>query len=81
MAKKVSQDEYDKLRGQYEEKYGYDKMNDEQKEQFDTAFDEIVVADDKKDDTDDTDEMDNEQEREQGDGGGRSLDDDDEDIR
>lgn len=80
MAKKVTQEEYDNLRGKYEEKYGYDNMSDEQKEQFDKTFNDIVTVDDNADDTEEEDNIDKGQEREIGDNR-HSRDDDDEDIR
>lgn len=81
--KKVSQEEYDDLRGKMEEKYGYDKMSEDDKAKFDKTFDESVTVDDKKDNTDqndddDDDTIDNGKEHEI-EGKGKNRDDDDDD--
>ena len=75
--KKVSQEEYDRLRSTMEDKYHYEELSDEDKERFDTEFDNTVTVDDNVDD-DDMEEVDK---GEFDDGHPHGRDDDDEDIR
>lgn len=49
---KLSQEEYDQLRGKLEDKYDYDNMSDEEKARFNDTMDKVAVVDDKKDTTD-----------------------------
>ena len=85
--KKLSQEEYDKLRGNLEDKYDYDNMSDEEKERFNDTMDKVAVVDDKKDTTDKPDSDDGDDDHTDGnDGpeigdnrGSRSHDDDDDD--
>lgn len=74
--KKVSQEEYDKIRSNLEEKYGYDEMSDEKKAAFDSEIDKAMVVDNKNDNNDD--DMVEKGERDDGHPHER---DDDEDIR
>ena len=57
--RKISQEQYDRLRSSMEERYGYDKMSDADKARFDEEFDKTVTVD-----ADDSDEP---RERERGD--------------
>ena len=78
--RKVSQEQYDKLRASMEDKYGYDKMSDADKDRFDTEFDKSVVVGDKPGSTDNDDEMDNDLGRGIEPGNGKDRDDDDDEI-
>lgn len=77
--KKVTQEEYDKLRSNLEEKYGYDEMSDKEKAEFDKNIDQAVVVSDKTDETDETD--DEEVEKGEFEDGHPQEHEDDEDIR
>lgn len=74
--KKVSQEEYDRLRSTMEDKYHYDDMSDEDKEKFDAEFDKTVAVEDNVDDND-TEEV----EKGEFEDGHPQERDDDEDIR
>ncbi len=48
--RKISQEQYNKLRSAVERNYNYDKMSDADKAMFDRVFDETVVPDNGEDD-------------------------------
>lgn len=54
--KKVSREEYDEFRSRMEDKYGYEEMSDEEKEDFDSKISQVAVVEDKTDKTDTTDD-------------------------
>lgn len=68
--RKVSQEQYDKLRSKMEEQYDYENMSDEKKAQFNAEFDKIVVPENNKTDNNDnndaTDPQDDGEEAEKG---------------
>ncbi len=75
--RKVTQEEYDKIRSSLEDRYHYDEMSDEKKAMFDSEINKTITVEDKPEDTDD-------EEVEKGefqDGHPQERDDDDEDIR
>ena len=79
--KKVTQEEYNEFRSRMEDKYGYDDMSDEEKEDFDNKIDQIAVVGDKNDKTDNTDANDGDERERERDYPNKGREDDDENIR
>ena len=57
--RKVSREEYDQIRNHLEQRYDYEHMSDEKKEQFDSELDKQLQIDENNNDTDNTDNNDN----------------------
>ncbi|MBR0485414.1 MAG: hypothetical protein IJJ69_11675 [Oscillospiraceae bacterium] len=56
--KKVSREEYDQIRNHLEQRYDYEHMSDEKKEQFDSELEKQLRIDTSQDNTDATDNND-----------------------